>query len=129
MRIATRTRATAGQRGAVTAETAVVLPMIAVFAVGLAWLVSLGVVQVRAQDAAREAARVVARGDSVATGTAYARRVATAGAGVSVERAGDTVVVTVRAPVDGPGGFFRFLPRYTVQARSVAAIEGTGAEP
>ena len=68
------------ERGAVTAETAVVLPMIAVFAVGLAWLVSLGVVEVRAQDAAREAARVVARGESVAAGTAYARRVATPGA-------------------------------------------------
>jgi Flp pilus assembly protein TadG len=114
------------ERGAVTAETAVVLPMIAVFAVGLAWLVSLGVVQVRAQDAAREAARVVARGESVAVGTAYARRVATPGADVSVARDGSTVVVTVRAPVDGPGGFFRFLPGYTVQARSVAAVEGSG---
>jgi hypothetical protein len=110
--------------GAVTAETAVVLPMIAVFAVGLAWLVSLGVVQVRAQDAAREAARVVARGESVEAGSAYARRVATPGAGVAVERDGSTVVVTVRAPVDGPGGFFRFLPHYTVQARAVAAVEG-----
>jgi Flp pilus assembly protein TadG len=114
------------ERGAVTAETAVVLPMIAVFAVGLAWLVSLGVVQVRAQDAAREAARVVARGESVAAGTAYARRVATSGADVSVARDGATVVVTVRAPVEGPGGFFRFLPGYTVQARSVAAVEGSG---
>ena len=117
------------ERGAVTAETAVVLPMIAVFAVGLAWLVSLGVVQVRAQDAAREAARVVARGDSVAAGTAYAHRVATSGADVSVARDGSTVVVTVRAPVDGPGGFFRFLPGYTVRASSVAAIEGSGGMP
>jgi hypothetical protein len=114
------------EQGAVTAETAVVLPMIAVFAIGLAWLVSLGVVQVRAQDAAREAARVVARSDSVATGTEYARRVATSGAEVSVVRERDTVVVTVRAPVEGPGGFFRFLPTYTVQARSVAALEGSG---
>jgi Flp pilus assembly protein TadG len=113
-----------GQRGAVTAETAVALPVIAVFAVGLAWLVSLGVVQVRAQDAAREAARVVARGEPVAAGTAYARRVATAGARVSVSSGRGTVVVTVQAPVQGPGGFFGFLPRYTVRARSVAAVEG-----
>jgi Flp pilus assembly protein TadG len=117
------------QRGAVTAETAVVLPMIAVFAVGLAWLVSLGVVQVRAQDAAREAARVVARGESAATGTTYARRVATAGATVTIDRSRTSVVVTVDAPVDGPGGFFRFLPSYTVRARSVAALEGSGSAP
>jgi len=113
----------------VTAETAVVLPMIAVFAVGLAWLVSLGVVQVRAQDAAREAARVVARGDSTATGTAYARRVATEGASVAIDRSGGSVLVTVSAPVDGPGGFFRFLPSYEVHARAVAALEGSGEAP
>jgi Flp pilus assembly protein TadG len=112
------------QDGAVTAETAVVLPMIAIFAVGLAWLVSLGVVQVRVQDAAREAARVAARGDSVVTATSYARRIAPAGARVTIARSGGSVVVTVEAPVDGPGGFFRFLPDYTVRARSVAALEG-----
>lgn len=112
------------ERGAVTAETAVVLPMIAVFAVGLAWLVCLGVVQVRAQDAAREAARVVARGESASAGAAYARRVAPGGSSVAIRRDGTSVVATVRSPVAGPGGFFRFLPTFTVQAESVAAAEG-----
>jgi Flp pilus assembly protein TadG len=112
------------ERGAVTAEAAVVLPILAVFTVGLAWLVSLGVAQVRVQDAARETARVVARGDSTASGTVLARRVAPPGAGVLVARQQHTVVVTVRAPVRGPGGFFSFLPEFDVHARAVAAIEG-----
>lgn len=112
------------QRGAVTAEAAVVLPILAVFTVGLAWLVSLGVAQIRVQDAARETARVVARGDSSAIGTALARRVAPPGAGVLVSRQQDTVVVTVRAPVQGPGGFFAFLPELDVHAQAVAAVEG-----
>ena len=61
----------AGEQGAVTAETAMALPMIAIFAVSMAWLVSLGLTQVRAQDAAREAARAAARGDGA--GDARAR--------------------------------------------------------
>ena len=36
------------ERGAVTAETAMALPLLAVFTVSMAWLVSLGITQVRA---------------------------------------------------------------------------------
>lgn len=116
------------ESGAVTAETAVMLPILAVFTVGMAWLVSLGVTQVRTQDAAREAARVIARGDPAATGTGYARRVAPPGSRVTVEKSHESVVVTVRAPVRGPGGFFAFLPEFDVHAQSVAARERSGDE-
>ena len=51
------------ESGAVTAETAVALPLLAVFAISMAWLVSLGITQVRALDAARETARAAARSD------------------------------------------------------------------
>lgn len=112
------------ERGAVTAEAAVVLPIMVVLTVGLAWLVALGVAQVRAQDAAREAARVVARGDSVAAGEDYATQVATHGSQVSVRRDGGSVRVTVRSPVRGPGGLFGFLPEVTLEATAVAAAEG-----
>lgn len=111
------------ERGAVTAEAAMVLPMLAIVAVGLAWMIGLGVAQGRAQDAAREAARVVARGESPAAGSALAHRVASTGSTVSVQATGDRVVVVVRSPLRGPGGFFAFLTHEAVTARSVAARE------
>jgi len=52
----------------VTAETAMVLPFVALMAVVLTWVVTLGVTQMRLADAAREGARVVARGESAAAG-------------------------------------------------------------
>lgn len=111
------------ESGAVTAETAVVVPVLALLTVGLAWLVTLGVTHVRVVDAAREAARVVARGEPAAAGTALARRVGPAGTRVAVSGDGGTVVVTVTAPVQGPGGLFAFLPGLDVHAQAVAAKE------
>lgn len=116
-------RRTRDQAGAVTAEAAVVLPVVVLFAVGLAWLVALGATQVRALDAARETARAVARGEDTATGVGLGRRVATAGAQITVRDKGDTVEVTVDAPVRGPGGLFAFVPAYHVRASAVAAQE------
>jgi hypothetical protein len=111
------------ESGAVTAEAAVVMPVVLLFAIGLAWLVSLGVTHVRAVDAARETARTVARGESVGSGSAVGQRVATPGSVVHVERSSRLVVVTVRSPVRGPGGLFGFLPRFDVHAQAVAVRE------
>jgi hypothetical protein len=109
--------------GAVTAEAAVVLPLVVLFALGLAWLVALGATQVRALDAARETARAVARGEDPDTSLGLGRRVATSGAQIEVRDEGETVVVTVDAPVRGPGGLFAFLPTYHARASAVAAEE------
>ena len=111
------------ESGAVTAETAVVLPILILVALGLAWLVALGATEVRALDAARETARAVARGEDASTGIDLGRRVATVGATISVRDEGDTVVVSVDAPVRGPGGIFGFLPTYHARASAVAAEE------
>jgi hypothetical protein len=111
------------QAGAVTAEAAVVLPVVVLFAVGLAWLVALGATQVRALDAARETARALARGEDAATGLDLGRRVATAGARITVRDEGDTLEVLVDSPVRGPGGLFAFVPAYHVRASAVAARE------
>ena len=111
------------QAGAVTAETAVVLPVLTVLALGLAWLVALGATQVRALDAARETARAAARGDDPAAGIALGHRVATPGARITVRDEGDTIEVTVDAEVRGPGGMFGFLPGYHAHATAVAAKE------
>ena len=111
------------EAGAVTAEAAVVLPVLLLFTLGLVWLVALGATQVRALDAARETARAVARGEDRDAGVALGRRVATAGAQISVTDEGETVAVTVDAPVSGPGGLFGWLPTYHARATAVAAQE------
>jgi hypothetical protein len=111
------------ESGAVTAEAAVVIPVVVLFALGLAWLVALGATQVRALDAARETARALARGEDPGDGIELGRRVATDGARISVQDEGETLVVTVDAPVRGPGGLFAFLPTYHARATAVAAQE------
>jgi hypothetical protein len=111
------------ESGAVTAEAAVVLPVVVLFALGLAWLVALGATQVRALDAARETARAAARGEDPEASVDLGRRVATTGARISVKDEGETILVTVDAPVRGPGGIFGFLPTYHARASAVAVQE------
>jgi hypothetical protein len=71
--------------------------------------------QVRCVDAAREAARLAARGDERGASEA-ARIVGPAGAGLEVRRNGGRVVarVVARSPL---------LPGITIAAEAVAAIE------
>lgn len=114
------------QRGAVTAETAVVLPLIAAFGLLMLWCVCVGVAQVRVVDAAREGARVAARGDGVDEASSWAQRVAPERADVHIDTSAREVTAQVSAPVDGPGGIFRMLPALTVRATAVAAAEETG---
>ncbi len=111
------------ESGAVTAETAVALPVIVVFALSMAWLVSIGLVQVRAIDAARETARAAARGDGAGDAVGLGRRVAGKGSTVSVTRSGGSVVVTVTSPVAGPAGLFEAWSGFRVRAEAVAAVE------
>ena len=93
-----------GERGMATAELAVITPLAVVVAVLLLWTASLGVTQVRLTDAAREAARMVARGEPVADAEQVARDQAPEGSTVAVtERDGVVeVVVSVRATLPGP---------------------------
>lgn len=118
-------RRTRDERGAVTAEAAMALPVLVLFTLAMAWLVSLGVTQVRALDAAREVARVAARADSTAEAVALGRRVAPAGSRVSVQVGSDVVVARVAVPVRGPGGLLGALGSHTVRAEAVAAAEPT----
>lgn len=111
------------ERGAVSAETAAVLPVLVALVLGLVWLVSLGVAQVRLVDATREVARVAARGESETSAVAHGRRVAPEGTAFSVTTEGEVVHVTAVTAVDGPGGLFGFLPSVEIEADSVAARE------
>ena len=106
-----------------TAETVMVLPVLAAVALGLVWLLSLAATQVRVVDAARETARAAARDEAPGSAAALGRRVAPDGARITVHEDADTVVVRVRSEVRGPGGLFGFLPGVDVQAEAVAARE------
>jgi hypothetical protein len=71
--------------------------------------------QVRCVDAAREAARLAARGDE-RSAVAAARRIAPDGARVQVHRDGDFLIATVAA-------HSKLLPALDIGARAVAAAE------
>lgn len=100
-----------------------VLPVLVVLALGLVWLVSLAVAQVRVVDAARETARAVARDEPADVAVALGRSVAPDAARIRVEDSHDTVTVHVSAEVRGPGGLFGFVRGVTVDASTVAAKE------
>lgn len=112
-------------RGSVTAETVMVLPLLVAITLGLAWLLSLAATQVRVVDAAREVARAVARDEGRSSALALGRRVAPDGSRIEVRGTEDTVVVRVRAQVHGALGLFAFLPAVDVHADAVAAKEPT----
>lgn len=108
----------AGDRGSVTAEMAVALPaLVMVLAIVLGG-VSAGVAQVRCLDAARDAARQLARGED----PAGARRTVTAtapGAMMELASTGDQVEVVVHQRVEVAG-----LPTgFVVRGRAVARVE------
>jgi Flp pilus assembly protein TadG len=116
------------QRGAATAELAMGLPLLFVVTLALVWLLSVGIAQARTVDAAREAARAVARGDDPATAAATADRVAPDGVRVTVATSGDQVVATASGHIAGPGGVLALLPGASLHAQAVALVE-TGTAP
>lgn len=80
--------------------------------------VSAVAMQVRCLDAAREAARLAARGDD-RSASEIARRIGPDGAGVEVRRDGDLVVARVTARP-------ALLPGITIAAEAVSAVEPRG---
>lgn len=113
----------------VTAEAAMVIPILLLVTVALAWLVTLGIAQVRCLDAAREGARLAARGEPSDAVTAVAERAGPAGARAAVDGAGDTVTVTVEAPIVPDVPLLDRLPAVTLSAAATSASEDSGAAP
>jgi len=106
-----------GECGSVSVEAAFVMcALVAVLAIVLGG-VSAVVAQVRCIDAAREAARLVARGEP-GRADEVARRLAPDGASVAVRIAGDEVTVEVGAEPTGGG-----LAGLTVRAEAMAILE------
>lgn len=111
------------QRGAVTAEAALVLPVLAAVTLALIWMLGLAVTQMRVTDAAREAARAVARGDPQVEAE-QAALTAAPGADVRIETRGDRVRVIVVREVRAPGELLGDLGSARLEASAEALLEG-----
>lgn len=109
-------------RGSVTAETALALPVLVLVLAAVVWVLAAVGAQLRCVDAAAGAARAAARGDDAGAVTSAAQRLAPDGASVRVQQRGEHVHVTVAArvrPVPSLGA----LPGLTVDATAVALVE------
>ncbi|MEV0021681.1 TadE family type IV pilus minor pilin [Streptomyces atroolivaceus] len=118
-------RGRGGDRGVVTAEAAMVLPVLVTFVLALVWALVAASDQIRCVDAARAGARAAARSEPEDEVRSAARAAAPGGARVAVERAGGLWRVRVEAPTPGPGSL-----GLTLSAEAVASAEDTvGVEP
>lgn len=111
------------EQGMVTAEMAVLAPFGVAFGLFLLWIVSLGFTQVQLVDAAREAARLVARGEPVANASVVARRHAPPDARVRVSEHDGLVTVRVSARSRLPLPVLRHVGARTLEASAVSADE------
>ena len=110
------------ERGAVTAELAMGIPLLVSLTLALVWMLTVGVTQARLFDAAREAARADARGDGPTAAVASARRVAP-GSAVTLTRTGGWVEATASAELRPPSGLLAFLPPVHLHAEAVTTAE------
>ncbi|MCK7624169.1 pilus assembly protein [Streptomyces sp. RS10V-4] len=106
--------------GFVTAEAAVVLPVLVAVAAALIWGLVAACARIACVDAARAGARAAARQEPPAGVLAAARRAAPEGARIAMERDGELVRVRVEAGLPGMG---RLALR--VRGEAVALAEET----
>ncbi len=113
-------RRRARDAGVATAEVAVALPALVVLVAAGMTAVSVLTAQLRCVDAAREAARAAARGESAAVVRSLAARSGPRGSQVEVSSPGEEVQVTVSSEARPVGGL---LPSFRVAATAVALRE------
>lgn len=120
-----------GDRGAVTAEAAMAIPVLVIFALALMWALMAASAQIRCVDAARAGARAAARSEPEAQVRDTALSAAPDRARVEVERAGELWRVTVVAPAPGPGPLAVTLSsEAAAAAEDMVGVEDTvGAAP
>jgi Flp pilus assembly protein TadG len=90
-----------GDRGSVTAETAIALPAVILVLVAVLTIAVAAGAQMRAADGARAGARAVAIGESDESARAIAQQVAGSSAAVDVTRGDPWTQVQVSVPVAG----------------------------
>jgi hypothetical protein len=109
--------------GMVTAEAALVLPLIGLVSIALCWLLTIGIADVRLVDGARDAARALARGDDRSAAVDAARRSAGSDSVVTIHLNGGLVTVVVTRRIDAPGWLLVPMPGTTVRATSTVEVE------
>lgn len=109
--------------GMVTVEAAIALCALIVVVGSCLAGISAVTDQLRCTDAAREAARLVARGEKDRAGVAV-ERIAPASAAYTVQVSGDLITVDVTAPPLG-----ELLPGVRVHGQAFAVAEPEAAEP
>ena len=109
-----------GERGYVTAETAMILPVLVGISYALALVVVLVADQIRCADAAWEAARALARGVPSAQLPALASRYAPSGAHASSWTDGGSLTVTVERDQNIVS---HFLPSVRIAASATVPCE------
>lgn len=103
------------ERGAVTVEAAIAIASIVTVVVLCIGAIVAATLHIRCVDAAREAARLAARGDD-AVAVSTAAKVAPDGAEITLRVEGDLVIATVRTRSS-------LLPLVDITAGAVAAVE------
>ncbi|WP_141206228.1 TadE family type IV pilus minor pilin [Streptomyces griseorubiginosus] len=116
-------RERAADQGFVTAESAMVLPVLVMFAMALVWGLLVVAAQIQCVDAARTGARAAARQDRADAVVRVTRETAPRDAEVTVVREGDRVRVVVVAKPPALSG----LP-FEVREEAVALAEETVGE-
>src|SRR3954466_11152797 len=111
------------EAGMVTAETAVVLPVLLLVLAGAVAAVVLVGAQLRCVDAAREAARAAARGEPAAAVARIADGAAPDGATSTLGGDGETVTVTVTVTVSPLGP----LPWHVAVSATATGVREPGA--
>ena len=116
------------ERGAVTAELALGLPVLLAVTAALAWMLAVGVAQVRVVDSAREAARMLARGDNLAS----AEQVAKAFRLVTTDPNVQAIFVNIFGGITRgdvvANGIREALSQVQVKVPIVVRLSGTNAE-
>ena len=113
----------AREEGQVTAEAAVVLPVLLVVLAAALWVLASVSAQLGCVDAARAGARAAARGDDPAQVRTVSLALAPAGARVEVTSGPETVTVRVAAEVRPFGPALHRLPATRVSSRAIAHVE------
>ncbi|HEX2903412.1 MAG TPA: TadE family type IV pilus minor pilin [Jatrophihabitans sp.] len=109
-------RRVAGDAGMVTVETALVLPLLMIFALTAVAMIGVAVVSLRCADLARESARAAARGQVGPPAGSAA---------VTLSRRGEVERATVRRTVRPAG----WLPALTIVESATAALEPAADAP
>ncbi|MFG1818700.1 TadE family type IV pilus minor pilin [Kribbella sp. NPDC049174] len=116
------------QRGAVTAEVAIALPVLLTLLFLGIWLIGVVTANIRCIDAARDVARAVARGESPETAQEIGRRTAPAGATVTISRTDSDIHVTVTASPHRNAPLLEALPATPITAEATVQSEPTTEE-